>query len=181
MAFALAMLGNTVLFAHQVAYMIDRGYNSLLAATLAGGLGLVSLPGRFVLNLLSERISPQRLLGLCLIIQTLGIIALILAPSVGWLVVYVILYGAAFGAILPLRASVMADQFGRRAYGAITAIQGISVAICAAGGPVAAGWLYDLLGHYDVAFWLCALGFLLAAGGVLLTPPSPIHQEMSVV
>lgn len=150
--------------------MIERGYNSVLAAALAGGLGLVSLPGRFVLNLLSERIAPQKLLGYCLIIQALGVMALILASSVSWLVVYVVLYGAAFGAISPLRASVMADHFGRRDYGAITAIQGISVALCAAGGPLAAGWLYDLLGHYDVAFWFCALGFLLAAGAVFLTP-----------
>jgi MFS family permease len=64
----------------------------------------------------------------------------------------------------------MADHFGRRAYGAITAVQGIPVAMCAGLGPLAAGWLYDVLHHYELAFWLCAGAFLLAAIGLALAP-----------
>ncbi len=79
------------------------------------------------------------------------------------------IYGAAYGAFSPLRASVMADHFGRRAYGSITAVQGIPVAVCAGLGPLAAGWLYDELHHYEVAFWLCAGAFLLAAIGIAIT------------
>lgn len=173
-SFALAMLGNSVLLTHQVAHMISRGYDSVLAATLTGGLGLASLPGRFFLNMLSERISSQKLLAYCHFVQALGIIALILAPSVGWLVLYVLLYGAAFGAIAPLRATIMADHFGRRAYGAITALQGCVTVLCTATGPLAAGWLYDQFGRYDIAFWLCVCGMLLSALGVFFTPP-PTH------
>jgi len=43
-------------------------------------------------------------------------------------------------------------------------------------GPLAAGWLYDGLHHYEVAFWLCACAFLLAAigiGGNATTPGAP--------
>ena len=171
-SFAIAMLGNTVLFTHQIAHLINRGYDPVLAATLTGGLGLASLPGRVGLNLLSERISPRLLLGLCHVVQALGVVFLILAPSVPWLLVYVLLYGAAFGAISPLKASVVADYFGKKAYGAITALQGLPIALCTAAGPVLAGWLYDLLGRYDLAFWLCAGGFLLAGIGIALTPPA---------
>jgi len=103
-------------------------------------------------------------------------VLLILAPSLGWLVVYVIVYGAAYGAISPLRASVMADHIGRRAYGSILAVQGIPVALCSALGPLAAGWLYDALHSYTVAFWLCVGIFLLAAFGVALTPRPTIHK-----
>ncbi|WP_169460915.1 MFS transporter [Ktedonobacter racemifer] len=171
-SFAIAMLGNTVLFTHQIAHLIHRGYDPVLAATLAGGLGLASLPGRVGLNLLSERVSPRVLLGLCHVVQALGVVFLILAPSIPWLLVYVLLYGAAFGAISPLKASVVADYFGKKAYGAITALQGLPIALCTAAGPLAAGWLYDLLGRYDLAFWLCAGGFLLAGIGIALTPPA---------
>ncbi|WP_236600354.1 MFS transporter [Ktedonobacter sp. SOSP1-85] len=171
-SFAIAMLGNTVLFTHQIAHLIHRGYDPVLAATLAGGLGLASLPGRVGLNLLSERVSPRRLLGLCHVVQALGVVVLILAPSVPWLLVYVLLYGAAFGAISPLKASVVADYFGKKAYGTITALQGLPIALCNAAGPLLAGWLYDLLGRYDLAFWLCAGGFLLAGIGITLTPPA---------
>ncbi|HEY8283117.1 MAG TPA: MFS transporter [Chloroflexota bacterium] len=97
-------------------------------------------------------------------------VLLLHGTSLGWLVTYIIVYGGAFGAISPLRAAVMADHFGRRAYGAITAIQGVPVALAAGAGPLLAGVLYDHLGGYTVPFWLCAGAFLLAGLAVALTP-----------
>jgi MFS family permease len=168
---SLAMLGSTVVFVHQVAFMISRGTDAVLAATLSGMLGLASLPGRYVFNVLSSRISAQRLLTLSVVTQAAGIAVLMLASSsLGWLILYVVVYGCAYGAFSPLRAKVLADHFGRRAYGAITAVQGIPVALCAGLGPLAAGWLYDGLHHYEVAFWLCAGAFLLAASGIAIVP-----------
>jgi hypothetical protein len=64
----------------------------------------------------------------------------------------------------------MAQYFGRRAYGAITAVQGVPVALCAGLGPLAAGWLYDRLGGYALALTLCAAAFVLAGIGVAVTP-----------
>jgi MFS family permease len=75
------------------------------------------------------------------LVQATGMVLLILAPSPEWLVLYVLLYGAAYGAISPLCASAMAEHFGRRAYGLILALRGIFVALCSALGPLAAGWL----------------------------------------
>ena len=168
---ALVMLGSTVVFVHQVAFMISRGTDAVLAATLSGMLGLASLPGRYVFNVLSSRISPQKLLTLSVVAQAAGIAVLVLAgTSLAWLILYVVIYGSAYGAFSPLRASVMAEHFGHRAYGAITAVQGIPVAVCAGLGPLAAGWLYDGLHHYELAFWLCAAAFLLAAIGIVLAP-----------
>jgi MFS family permease len=176
---ALVMLGSTVVFVHQVAFMISRGTDAVLAAALSGMLGLASLPGRYIFNILSSRISAQLLLTLSVVAQAAGIAVLVLASSsLGWLILYVLIYGSAYGAFSPLRASVMADHFGRRAYGAITAVQGIPVAVCAGLGPLAAGWLYDVLHHYELAFWLCAGAFLLAAIGLALAPqPGERHAS----
>ncbi len=66
---ALVMLGSTVVFVHQVAFLISRGTDAVLAATLSGMLGLASLPGRYVFNMLSSRISPQKLLTLSVVAQ----------------------------------------------------------------------------------------------------------------
>jgi MFS family permease len=164
------MLASMVLLAHQVAYLIGRGYDAVLAAGIAGMVGLASLPSRYILNVLSDRLGPQRLLALCLTAQGLGAVLLLQAGSLPWLVAYVLVYGAAFGAVSPLRAAVMAEQFGRRAYGAITALQGVPVALCAGLGPLAAGWLYDRLHSYTWPFWLSTGAFVLAAAGVVLTP-----------
>lgn len=175
-AYGLALLGSAVIFAHQIAYLVSRGYGGLLAATVAGALGLASLPGRFFLNLLSARILPQTVLAGTLLVQAVGALVLILAPSVPWLLVYILLYGAAFGVLSPLRAQVMADHFGQRAYGAITGFQGIPLALCQAAGPLVAGWLFDRLHHYDLAFWLCVGSFLLAAL-LIVTLPHPAQKS----
>lgn len=163
-------LAAMVVWVHQIPFMIARGFDPVFAASIAGLLGLASLPGRFVLNHASDRFGARLLLILVLTTHCVGIVALILARSEVGLVAYVLVYGIAFGARSPLRASVMAEHFGRRAYGSITAAQGVGMAVPAAFGPLAAGWLYDRLGNYQLAFWLTAGAFAVAAALILLTP-----------
>ncbi len=62
---SVALLGSNVLFAHQVAYMIGRGQDSAVAATLTGMVGVASLPGRYIFNVMSDRFHSQLLLGIC--------------------------------------------------------------------------------------------------------------------
>lgn len=171
-AYACASLATNVLLVHTVPYLMGQGYSGELAAAFAGAVGLTSLPGRYGLNKLSDRVGPQRLLCLCLALQTGGVLLLLAGGTLGtpWLIAYVATYGAAYGAASPLRAGVMAEQFGRRAYGAITAVQGVPVAVAAGLGPLVAGSLYDHLGNYGFALLLCAGAFLFAAVAVALTP-----------
>lgn len=172
-AFALSGLAAEAVLVHAVAYLIGRGYSETAAASIVGAVGLASLPGRFLLNVLSDRIGPQRLLSLSLLTQAAGVLLLLHGTSLGWLIAYVVVYGAAFGAISPLQATVMANFFGRRAFGSITALQGVPVGLCAAAGPLVAGMLYDRFANYQIAFSLCIGAFLLAAVAVALTPRSP--------
>lgn len=167
----LGLLGANLIFAHQIAYLIGQGHAPEVAASAAGALGLASLPARYGFNMLSDRLGSQGLLGLCGLLQAAGVLVLLLFTSspVG-LLVYVAVYGAAYGASSPLSASVRASHFGRRAFGAITAAQGVMALICAALGPLAAGALYDSLGNYTLAFVLTAGVFLLAAAAMFATP-----------
>ncbi len=177
---SLGLLAGSGVGTHQVAYVIGRGYDPVVAATLAGMVGLVSLPGRYVLNILSDLLAPQRLLLLSIAIQAVGVIILLLATSTAWLIAFVLVYGLPFGAISPLRASVLAEHFGRRAYGSITAAQGVLVALAASIGPLAMGWLYDRFHDYQLAFGLAATSFVIAAIAMAVTPPPPRrHQDLA--
>ncbi|MGH2457624.1 MAG: MFS transporter, partial [Chloroflexota bacterium] len=171
LAGGLEQLGAMTISGHQIALMISRGFDPIFAAGIAGLIGLASLPGRFLLNQLSDRYAAQRLLCLVLGTLALGVVVINLAHSPSGLYLYVVVYGVAFGARSPLRASVMAEHFGRRAYGTITAAQGVVMAVPAAFGPLAAGWLFDRLGSYQLAFWLTTAAFAIAALLILLTPP----------
>ena len=171
---ALSSAAYSVLLAHVVAYLIGRGYDPVLAAGVLGLAGLASLPGRFIFNVVSDRFGPQRLLGLCLLFQGLSVFLLMAAGPFPFLVAFIVVYGSAFGAISPLRASVLADHFGRVAFGAITSAQGVSSGIFAGIGPFLAGFLYDLYGDYRLAFSLTAAAFLGASLAIFLTPrPRP--------
>jgi MFS family permease len=177
-AAGLDQLASTVVFAHQIAFLVTRGFDPVAAAGAASILGLMSLPGRFGLNRLSDRISARWLLAAVLVLLGVGVALLDLAWSPTLLYAYVVVYGLAFGARSPLRASVMAEWFGRRAYGSITAIQGLVVALPAALGPLAAGWLYDRLGSYELAFALTSSAFVLAAVAVVSTPRRTVRSKL---
>ena len=118
---------------------------------------------------MSGRVDAHTQLAASLVLQALGLIILIAASSVAWLIVWLLVYGAAFGTFAPLRGTLMADHFGRRAYGAIVANQGMPMAICAAAGPLMAGRMYDVLGNYIAAFLICAGALVLAAVCVAAT------------
>lgn len=166
----LSLAAGAAINAHQVPYMIGRGYDPVLAATMAGLLGVASLPGRLGLNAVSDRLGAQGLLVACVAAQGLGVVLLALAGSLPLLVAYVAVYGLAFGAVNPLRASVVALHFGRRAYGSITGVQGMATWLGAAAGPLVAGWLYDRTGSYSLALWLGVGALALSAMAVAVTP-----------
>ena len=132
----LGLLAHSVLLAHQVPYLIGRGFDPVFAAGVAGLLGLASLPSRVVMNLLSDRLGPRALLAVSAGLQALGVVLLIVAatPALVWL--YIVVYGFAFGAVSPLRAAVIGEYFGRLAFGVITAVQGLPAQVC---GPAPRG------------------------------------------
>lgn len=166
----LSLMAHAVILAHVVPYLIGRGYDPVFAATAAGLLGVASLPARLVLNLASNRFGPKPMLVLSTALQVLGVALLLGATNLAVLWLYVAVYGFAFGAVSPLRASVLAEQFGRRAYGAITAIHGVPASMLGAVGPLVAGVLYDRLGDYQLALILTAGAFLLAGAFLVITP-----------
>jgi len=178
-AFALGLMAHSVILAHQVAYLIGRGFDPVLAAAMAGLLGVASLPGRYLLNRLSENLSPQALLAGCYSAQAAGVALLGLAAHPLFVWGYVAIYGAAFGATSPLRASTMADHFGRSSFGSITAASGLPIAIAGSVGPIAAGALYDRLGSYAPVLALTGGAFVLSAFSVALTPVRRLGQKPS--
>jgi MFS family permease len=174
-SWALGSTATATVVAHQVAYMTGRGLNPALAASVAGALGLVSLPARYLINRLSERFTPHSLLAICTAGQAAGTFLLAISVAPLYLTAYVLIYGAAFGTIAPLSAAAMAEHFGRRAYGVITAVRGVSGSIGAALGPVAAGAIFDRFNSYEPAVLLMATAFVLSALAAWQTPmPKPL-------
>jgi MFS family permease len=167
---AAGLLGASALQVHQVPYMISHGAGAVTAASIAGVVGLASVPGRLVLNVLSQRVPGQLLMALSFTAMAAGVVVLLVATSDAWFAVYALVFGLGFGAVNPLRASAMADHFGRRAFGAISGTQNVAIALSSAVGPVLTGLIYDHGQDYRPALAALAAGFLLAATATALTP-----------
>jgi MFS family permease len=164
-ALALGAFASTAMVLEQVAYLIARGYAPAFAATLVGLFGLAYLPGRAFIAWHGERTSLAGLFAAAFALQAIGIVVLLISPSLPGVIAYVCTFGAAYGATFPLRGALMAQRFGRRSYGAIIAAQGVPVGIGAALGPVVVGRLIDTHG-YGAAFAACIAALVAAAAFV---------------
>jgi MFS family permease len=181
LAMALALLGSAAITVHLVAFLLEVGYPAGLATLAAGLVGTASLPGRLALNALGDRVPRATVLAGILVSQVVAIVILIGRQDVVWVLAFVLLYGAGFGAITPLRAALVADYFGRAHYGGILAVQGLALAVARAVGPLLAGLLRDGAGSYTLAFTLVAVATGLAAVGTLLAERAHLARRRSEV
>jgi MFS family permease len=162
---ALGLAGDTIVTSQQVAYLLGRGIPAVAAATAAGAIGAVGLPARLLLSVVAGRVSSGTALTLGLVAQAVGAAALLaVGPRSGWAVwAYAVLYGASRAVVVPLRAAVLGERFGRREYGLITAWQSLLVTVPGAVGPLLAGAAYDRLRSYVPALVLAAIALAAAA------------------
>jgi len=71
-------------------------------------------------------------------------------------VLFLVLFGPAYGGTIILRPAILAELFGRRSIGSV---QGVSMGFISLTGvvaPVFAGWIYDVSQSYRLAFVVLA-------------------------
>ena len=167
-AISLSFFASTTVLIEHIAYLISRGFSPTLVSTMVGLFGLAYLPGRAVVAYFGRRIHLAALIAGALAFEAGGVALLVSAHAALGILAYIVVFGAAYGALAPLRAAIMAERFGRRAYGAIVAAQGIPIAILSAAGPVIGGRLTDVVG-YRASFELCIA--VLGGGAFLMLLP----------
>ncbi|MBV8425432.1 MAG: hypothetical protein JO349_09575, partial [Candidatus Eremiobacteraeota bacterium] len=169
-AISLSFFAGTAITVEHIAFLISRGFAPQLVATLVGLWGVAYLPGRTIVANAGRGMPLQYLLAIFFGIEAAGVAVLLHAHSVFGIVAYLLVFAGAYGAVAPLRAALMAEHFGRRAYGSIIAAQGIPVAILSALGPLICGRLVDLFG-YTASLEGCIAA--LALGALLMLVPMP--------
>jgi MFS family permease len=167
LAFALTMLTTGAINVHLVPYLIDRGYSGSFAASMAGLIGIMALPGRLVFTLL-ERFSRRLVIATLFFLQAVSLPALLLVPNTIGILCFVVLFGASYGAITPARAALVADHYGSTHYARINSILGLFITGSRAIAPFGVGIMYDILSTYSPIFWILMIISMLATGAILL-------------
>ncbi len=165
--FTLAFFGATVAVSgfsfHMIAQLETRGFDETSVANAIAVTGIISLPARFLLPMMSGRAPSAILLAVCF-----GLLALAawLASAAGawWQVsVYIAVYGAVFGAVYPLRALVISEGFAGPYFGRIIGLQALFVAAGRALGPILIGFIGTTQARYETGFRFAAVVLVLMA------------------
>jgi MFS family permease len=166
-AFFLAFLANVAVTVHLIPYLTDHGFSAGFAATAAGLIGTLALPGRLIFTPLGGRIPRRFVAAGIFLFQTVGLVILVTVQSTAGVIIFVVLFGIGFGAITPARAALVAEMYGPREYGSISGVLALFVTGARAIAPVSVGLLYTLFGRYEPVFWMLIALSTLATGAVL--------------
>ncbi|MFC1993011.1 MFS transporter [Chloroflexota bacterium] len=142
---------------NQVPYLEDAGFPVAMAATALGVLGLGSALSKFFFGWLCDHIQAKYACSIGLVLQVVSIAILMnIGPAspatIIWL--YAIMMGISSGSWLPTMSMLTSTNFGLASYGAIFGAVAVSQAIGTATGPLTAGFMYDAINSYHLAFIL---------------------------
>lgn len=153
---------------HRLARFELVGFAPTTLAFWAATASVLSLPGRFLLPRLADRFPSARLL-LTVTVVLIPALALTIRGTAPWeMVGHFVLFGLAFGAVIPLRTVVMGDRFGGPRFGALMGAQAAAIAVGRSAGPAVVGWIGGDARGYTVAMVVLTATMLLSAG-LLLT------------
>ena len=149
---------------HSVAYLIERGFDPLIAASAFGLSGMLSVIGILAVGWLSDRFGHLGTATLSYLSTIIGIAALILVsawPSLALVYAFVWFFGLMQGARGPIIIVLVARLFPGGGVGAIYGTLSLAMGLGAGLGSWVAGLLYELTGSYLASF-------ALAIGGALM-------------
>ncbi|MEH2534187.1 MFS family permease [Bradyrhizobium sp. AZCC 1588] len=162
---------------HMVSYAMLCGIPAMTAVSIYSVEGLSGLGGRLLLGILADRLGAKRVLVCGLLVQALAIGAYLYVSKLGEFYALAIVFGTAYGGVMPLYAVLAREYFGPRimgtVFGAATMVSSLGMAF----GPWAGGMIFDTFHDYR---WLYIGAFSVgvAAMAIALTfPPLPSRSR----
>ncbi len=143
---------------------VERGEPLAAAASIAGLAGASQVPGRLLLLPLSRVVPTHIRLPWLLIVQSTALFALAVLSGPA-LIVAVITFGAAGGAMTLERATVVVELFGRESFGSAHGRLASGALFARAAAPFAVELLHATLSYAVVLGWLA---ICLLAGSAII-------------
>ena len=176
LAFLIQSFAHAGISLHSVPMLIEWGYQPTFAATMIGLVGAMQVAGRMVFAPLRTRLSSRSVTMLILAFQSAAFLILWGVRGVWGLVAFVVCFGVSNGMATLVRASLVAELWGRTHYGAIAGALSVWSTLARAVAPVSIGVAYAVWGGYRPI--LAALSILsalavLSAGRALRADATP--------
>jgi MFS family permease len=155
---------------HTVSYALACGLPAMTAVTIYSVEGLAGLGGRILFGLLGDRFGAPRVVVAGLMLQALGAGSYYFTRNVGEFYAVAILFGVAYGGVMPLYAVIAREYFPMRIMGTVFGGASMIASLGMALGPAAGGWIFDTFDGYGYLY-IGSFGVGLAAVAIALAFP----------
>ena len=164
--FSAVQLATGTVALHRIPDFMDRGLDATLVSYATAFDAVCAGAATFAFGMLVNRIPARYLGGLGFSFLAAASVLTIYADNVPIMALSMAIFGLGIGGMMFLNNFIWADYFGRENVGAIRGIVNpINLVVGGLGAPVA-GYIYDLTGTYEVAWWV---GVALMTFGAVLT------------
>ena len=138
---------------HIVAYCVDLGYGPAVGAEMLSLMLLGGVVSRLISGLIADQLGGVRTLLIGSVLQCIAL-ALYL-PSDALVSLYVVsaIFGLSQGGIVPSYAVIVREYMPARAAGTWVGLVLMATILGMAIGGWMSGWIYDVTGSYQLAFW----------------------------
>jgi len=151
-----------LIIVHIVPYTSDIGFSEVAAASILSIIAGISIVGRLFMGFIADRIGGRLALSICLTLAGLTLIWLLFAKELWMFYLFAVVFGFAYGSVVPLETLVPAELFGLSSLGIILAAAMAFTTTGGALGPFFAGKIFDITGNYSSALIICIILVTLA-------------------
>lgn len=147
------------LMVHIVPYLESVNVPTAIAALSVTGVTLCSLIGRVGFGFLGDYFNKRYLFAIAVLFQITGLVIFsFIDASRVWLIIpFLLTFAPGYGGQIPILPALQADYFGTKNLGGIMGMLSIMSMLAALSSPVIAGWVFDIMGSYRLAWQIFAM------------------------
>ncbi len=144
------------IWVHIVIHAIDLGIPAISAANILAIMGGAGIAGRILIGSLADRIGykPALLIGFTL--MSASFLWLLVAKELWALNLFAVLFGFGLAGLVVLLPTLIARLFGLGSLGVIMGSVDFVSTIPAIPSPIVAGYIFDIMDSYQLAFLILA-------------------------
>lgn len=161
-AFGLSTLASISIRVHFIPYAITTGIDATTAAWMAGFIGVTQVIGRLIFAPLEVRFSSKVVTLVTMATLAVSFFLLIISQSLVFVGIFVLVFGAAYGAMTLVRPVILADLYGTAEYGRINSRMAFIMMFVITAAPIGTGILFEWFGSYQPVMWILAFIALLS-------------------
>jgi len=153
--FGCLWFSSMAIWVHIVIHAIDLGIPAISAANILAIMGGAGIAGRMLIGSLADRIGYKPTLLISFTLMSASFLWLLVAKELWALNLFAVIFGFGIAGLAVLEAPLIARLFG---LGSLSVIMGsvefVSTTL-ATPSSVAAGYIFDIMGSYQLAFLIC--------------------------